>query len=562
MLKNKIFGRGKIIFISVLFFLLIFPGKSLGQEDPRFLIIHLDAVSFEDFQRELERGSVPNLERIFADEGAIFKGLSPFPGGTEVIVPRMKTGERIDGEGPSGWGYYDYDQERMVTKPEVALEYMSFVLRRSRGNFTNVLPLIDHTAFFSIINIPSLLERYQVAKFFWFSTDYYGHYFGPEQHLNSLKRFDRMFGYLVDRLDLDKTNLILYVDHGMTFGEMKTVDYSNTVEKVVGENLLGERYPNIYLKDQEEKEGLAWEIAQKRGIEFAFFREGPNRVKGFHKEGEIIFEEKGSKIRYTYSGKDVLEYYDLDYAGEFLDDDEWLHLTSSSLMPAAPVNIYRYFDNPRTGEIITVMNPPYIFANPLVFFLPEKLVDPLVMDKGAHAGLHHSDLLVPVMVRGPEVEHLYDKEVIWLYDLLANIPELDFDNYEPAREQHSLNLWTEYNDPLGEISFSASYSPEYRFNLTVQKQGEDFRGWLERDIFSTHSIRTWLGAGLDFSGKGDGSPLLMPRLEFKAGALGLELAYPVSFAGEGMETVLSLEFGTGLRLDWHVPAGFGLGYRF
>ncbi len=561
-------GQTIFFIVTSLFFLIsfLFLAPSVQAElEPRFLILHLDAVSAEDFFRELERGSIPNIERVFVDQGHIFKAMALFPGGTEVTVPRMKTGEGIYGEGPSGWGYYDYENERMVTKPEVAIEYSPSVLRRARGNFTNVFPLVDRTAIFDIMNIPSLLERYNVVEFYWFSTDFYGHYFGVEKHLDSIKRFDRYFGYLVDRIDLEQVNIILYVDHGMTFGESETLHYSEFIEEVVGENLLGERYPNIYLKEEDKKEDIARKLAEKEGIDLAFIREETGEIRGFHNQGEIIFSGKEGRIKYTYIDQDIFNYYELGYSGEYLDYVQWLERTVSAEYPAVPPLIFNYFDNPRTGEIVTVINHPYIFANPLLFKLPvdwieEQIGFSLVMGKGSHAGLRHTDLLVPAMVRGPQLEHLYDKEVMWLQDIFQSIPELEFNCYEPSREEHRVSSWA--GGGLEEISFSASFSPTYRYNIAVQKHPDATLGMVERDMLSTHSLRIWLGGGLALTREADFHWLILPSWEFNIGRLGIEWQYPISPGNISNKGTVSLRVWDGFRLQWHVSEGFGISYRF
>ncbi len=558
-------NRATVILFVLVSLLLLFPDNGKAEETPRFLIFHLDAVSAEDFFRELDRGSIPNIERVFATEGHIFKAMALFPGGTEVTVPRMKTGESIDGEGPSGWGYFDYEAERMVTKIEVAMEYAPYVSRRARGNFTNVLPLVDRTAIFDIMNIPFLLERYNVVEFFWFSTDFYGHYFGAENHLASIKRFDRLFGRVIDRIDLDEINVILYVDHGMTFGESETLHYSEIVEEITGDNLLGERYPNIYLKNEEGKAEIARELASRQGIDLAFIREEPGKVRGFHSRGEVIFSEKNGKISYEYIGEDIFSYYQKNYSGEYLNADEWLKKTISAEYPAVPPLIYPYFDNPRTGEIVTIINHPYIFANPLLFKLPvdwieERIGFSLVMGKGSHAGLRHTDLLVPAMVRGPQLEHLYEKEAMWLHEIFPSIPELDFSAYEPKREEHKLSLWADYN--LGETFFSASFSPFYRYNIGLQKQKGFTLGWVERDMLSTHSLRIWLGGGFAFGADDNTELLLLPTLEFNAGRLEFKWQFPITPAEIPSKGVISLRVWEGFRLQWHVSDGIGISYQF
>lgn len=72
------------------------PGAPQGtHHSDRYLIIHIDAVSFQTYQRALAEGRLPTFEGIFAD-GATRPALSLFPGSTPVIYSRLRTGEAND----------------------------------------------------------------------------------------------------------------------------------------------------------------------------------------------------------------------------------------------------------------------------------------------------------------------------------------------------------------------------------------------------------------------------------------------------------------------------------
>src|SRR6056297_1219801 len=66
--------------------LLLFFITSSAAESPKFLIIHLDALSSPNFFQYMEEGYLPNLKAIFQDgDGHIIPyGLALFPGGTET----------------------------------------------------------------------------------------------------------------------------------------------------------------------------------------------------------------------------------------------------------------------------------------------------------------------------------------------------------------------------------------------------------------------------------------------------------------------------------------------
>lgn len=86
-----------------------------GGASPKFLILHLDAVSSQNFFQYMEDGDLPYLKAFFEDGHIIHHGLSLFPGGTEMAVPHLKEG--IDNsKGGVGWGYYDQERENSLAR--------------------------------------------------------------------------------------------------------------------------------------------------------------------------------------------------------------------------------------------------------------------------------------------------------------------------------------------------------------------------------------------------------------------------------------------------------------
>ncbi|GAI35263.1 unnamed protein product, partial [marine sediment metagenome] len=41
---------------------------------------------------------------------------------------------------------------------------------------------------------------------------------------------------------------------------------------------------------------------------------------------------------------------------------------------------------------------------------------------GNHAGLTNTDLMMPILLRGEQLKHLYDREEMWLHNLYTSIP--------------------------------------------------------------------------------------------------------------------------------------------
>lgn len=310
------------LLLLLLFLLHLFPLASLAA--PKFLIIHLDAVSSRDFFSYLEEGQLPNTEAAFLNGAMIEHGLTLFPGGTEIIYPRLKDGRSNEEGLPVGWAYYDREEKRVVSDTAILLQLLQSFPRRARSNFLYGAPFLDILMAPVFMNIPDLLEEYGVLEVFWFSADTYGHWKGQEAHEKSLLRFDRYLGLLLKRLDLSTTNLILYSDHGMSMGDLELIDIERELEEALGEEILYYAYPNIYLKDSNKAKEMAQRIIEKTSIDFALHHKKTNKVEGFFAGGQILFEEDHQKIRYTYRGHDPFHYDEEGYLGAFLSLDDWL----------------------------------------------------------------------------------------------------------------------------------------------------------------------------------------------------------------------------------------------
>ncbi|MDD5016132.1 MAG: alkaline phosphatase family protein, partial [Atribacterota bacterium] len=476
-----------------------------GEASPKFLIFHLDAVSSQNFFQYMGEGDLPNLKAFFEDGHMIHHGLALFPGGTETSVPHLKTG--LDNSiGGVGWGYYDREKEKVISDKKTFVDLFFTLPRRARASFIYGIPVLDTFNFLPLLNVPELLYTYGVIQFYWFATDPLGHFMGERLYLNSIKRFDRYFGHLMKKLNLDETNVIVYCDHGMSYGRFINVPQGEEIERIVGDNLRAYIHPSIYLKDPDTKDKTARDIVSDSEIDFTFYRENPHRVIGYSNQGKMIFEENEEKIRYLFEGEDVFGYYSSGYNGEWLTALEWLSQTRNSKFPGVPPNVYNLLLNERVGDIIIVINPPKI---PIF----------LLRYPANHAGLTNTDLMMPILLRGPQLEPLYDREEMWLHDLYTSIPELSFGNPEPAREKNSLSFW---GDKLGDdnLGFEMSLSPAYRWNFGFHYDDDIYRGWLEYDLYSSYLIRLWTGIGLQYQEQ-DLNALVQARLQIDLGKIQL-----------------------------------------
>jgi len=128
-------------------------------------------------------------------------------------------------------------------------------------------------------------------------------------------------------------------------------------------------------------------------------------VKRLKLDRDIVLESE-EKIRYLFEGEDVFGYYNSGYNGEWLTDLDWPAHTRESKFPAVPPNIYNLLLNKRAGDIVIVINPPKI----PIFYLRYPT---------NHARLTDTDLMIPILLKGPQLEHLYEREEMWNFGFRA-----------------------------------------------------------------------------------------------------------------------------------------------
>lgn len=543
------------IFFTVLFLLLFlslsFAAQTNSDTNPKFLIVHLDAVSSPNFFQYMDEGYLPHLKEFFGEGNIIKYGLSLFFGGTEMIYPRLKKGLGNEVGESVGWGYYDREKDRVVSDIKTFSHMFSSIPRRARASIIYGIPFFDNLMFLPILNIPQLLDTYGVIELLWFATDATGHALNEKIYLNSIRRFDRYFGRLVKNLNIDEVNIIIYSDHGMSFDNEIYINHVPLIKNVVGDGLRAFLFPNVYLKDINLKDYYAQKIIEETEIDFTFYKkeDNPKYVVGYSASAKIVFEEnEDGRVRYLYEGDDVFDYYKDGYRGQWLTDLEWLSLTRDSKYPAVPPNIFRFLSNKNSGDIILVVNPP-------------KIIHTMLNYSANHHGITNTDLLVPILLRGKELKHLYDREEMWLHTLFTSIPTLSFDNIEPKREKNSLSLWGSASEE-NNYGFQLSLSPAYRWNVVLRYEQEIGKGWFEYDVYSSYVVRLWAGAGLQYQFEESSlEPFLNSRLQMDFGKIQFNYGGQVNLNNlkewqENRKEIL-LRVNDKLSLNWQMPNRFG-----
>ncbi len=509
-------------------------------EPPQFLIFHVDAVAAVDFDRLLATGRLPNVARAF-EGGSAHHALSLFYGATPVIYPRMHGRADLPVLGGIGFGGYDREAERVVGDIEGFLSLLAAVPRRAVTSFLHGIPYLDGLAGLAMQNLPDLLERYQVVEFFWFSSDAVGHLYGADAHAASLERFDAHLGRVLPRLDLERVNLLLYTDHGMTFTD-QTVDLAAILERVVGEELIYFKYPNLYLRDPRAAPAFARRLTRSGDLDFAFYCVGEGAIEGYLYGEFVRIEVEGDGIRYLVDGHDPFGYAALGYAGEALTPDEWVAFTIGERYPAAPPNVHQYLQNADVGDLVVGLDPPRI---------------PLgVLTQGGHSGLVDTDLLVKVLARGPLTEPLRELGVTWLIGLYRDLPDIAF-GYLPERELHEVAVRWRLDDLTPGVRLSLS--PSYRTRLTADVEPGSWSVWSEHDVFASYLTRWWFGVGAGGCAGEPLQPLARAALEVALGEARLDLEAYLRPAGWSFELGMTFQVGSGWRLSWGAPAGIGVG---
>ncbi len=427
----------------------------------------------------------------------------------------------------------------MISGAQILLGMLEHLPERSRGFFLYGVPGLHSLAALSLLNVPDILDTYGYAEVLWYGTDVQGHLFGPKAHRNLLHRSDQAIGRYLHQDALENVNVILYADHGMSFGEIELVDLVAVVDQALGPDMEYYSYPNIYLACPEGLDAKAQALVAA-GVDFVFYRDG-SRVVGRHPGGTVYLSAEDGLVRYAFSGSDPFGYYAAGYAGEAWSKEEWLEFSKELKFPALPPNVYNYLQNPYVGDLVISLTPP-------------KLLKSLAANRGNHAGLTATDLLVPVLFRGPDLEHLQGMDTMWLHELYTTYAPVDF-AFVPPRDQNSMAL-------LGSsqgLQLVLKLSPAHGVRGSLEAQGGHSAALAaEFDLYSSFLSRLWLGAGARLAGE-ETSIFLQGTYELTLGRLAAASRFSYHLGPNRWETAHSIACKLTGKLSavWQVGQGIG-----
>jgi len=459
-------------------------GEQKTDTSSRYILIHVDGVSSHYLQQELRAGNLPNLKRGFYPQGWIGEAVTYLPSKTPMVISSVREGSSIEEGALVSWTGEDSQSGRSFSKWDTFRMMLSSKSRLAVSNLLYGTPVLDRLNGIALGNLPDFLQQYRVLEYYWYPIDTYGHFYGEEAYLHKLRVFDKHIGKLLDRLD-DEVNLIIYSDHGMVFGQGVETD------EILQERypqIRSTSYPNVYLRAGEDPGKIAERIVDETPVDFTFWQNDEEEVTGYHRKGvmHFRFNPENRTYRYEFEGEDPLGYYQAGYRGEPLNADQWLELTWDLSYPLAPLKIIHLLRNPAAGDILT--------------FLEEgKYSRTGYSDLGNHGGFTRHELSIPILVRGPNLEHMYGRQTMRLQDLMIDMAGADF-HRPPDRDRHVSEVRHHIQEEW--LHLRLSFSPAYRWafgsDLTLRDTDREslYRGWLRADIYRSYLTRLWLGGGV------------------------------------------------------------------
>ncbi len=201
----------------------------------------------------------------------------------------------------------------------------------------------------------------------------------------------------------------------------KRQDYYRTQSAVICGS--GDRYVSLHLRKRGKGKGptelAAWpqrptpedlanypvggadllaRLVEQPAVDVVAWSAGPNRVRLRRKTGEVEFHQAagpGGDITYSrISGDDPLGWGghvdERLLTGQPATPRQWLDATIATEYPDTPAQILAYFRSDLAGDIALFAAPGWDFNN---------------NNRAGHGGLGPADMLVPMLLAGPGVEH-------------------------------------------------------------------------------------------------------------------------------------------------------------
>lgn len=502
--RNKTFRQvGKQLFFTVLPLLLCigFVQRADASDDPKLILIHLDAVSIHVLQDEIQAGNLPEIEKYFSETGLLERAITYYPSKTPFVISNIRDATPSS-EGPLvGWEIPEYEDTESLTLVDSFLKMALSKHRPARSNLIYGLPLFNRLNRPALMNTLDLFDEYPVIEYYWYAIDTFGHFYGEVEYRTKLREFDTVIGRYLSKLD-DDINVIIYSDHGMIFG--RGIEIEKDIKETFGHIVETFSYPSIYLHKNTDTDEAARTLMQESELDFTFYKLDDDLVKGYSEKAVFYFTYRDNTVQYTYEGEDPFDYYEYGYNGEFLTADEWLLFSSELPYPATPVKVFNYLMNPNSGDIA-------------VSFNNQKYAKTPYSSMGNHGGFTSTELLVPVLVSGPDVDYIGEFEVLWLQELFYEVQDFEF-GQNPSRDRHYIS--SRYNFSNESTTLTAAISPFYRTNFGTELSFNNHSSlnlqtiWGRYDLYRSYIARLWFGGGIDFR-KEDAVGMMFLKHEFR-----------------------------------------------
>ena len=474
-----------LLLVPIILLLSFTALNAKDQEPVKLIIIHLDGVSSDELFSEMRKGNLPELEAYFSKGGKIENTLTYYPTKTPHVMNSIRSATKVRDTELVGWlSTHQIDSVETVPN-QPFLQMAASASRIAQTNLVYGAPLLDRFAAPALNNLVDMIPIYNVMEFYWFATDTYGHLWGEDALIRKLHQFDRHFGRFARQLD-ENMNIVIYADHGMSYD--KGVNMADEISAITGELLNEYSFPDLYITNRDSIDVIARRVLAETAVDFTFYRVDEFTVRGFFGNSVLEFKEERGRVRYTVQGDDPFSYYDNGYDGAFLSENDWISFTNTFEYPMAPFIISEYLKNPLSGDILTALSSGTYYQT-------------FYSRSGNHGSFGRNELVVPLLIRGPLFEHLYDRTYLQLENLFDEVPNIDFDQ-KPVRDTHY--LISRYNpDNISSVTLFA-FSPEYRWRFGMEIAHTGFESvdytqmWGGYDVFRSYLTRLWFTAGVDF----------------------------------------------------------------
>ena len=447
--------------------------------------ISLDGVPAETLFELMDSGRMPNVRDYFANDKAltIKNAISVFPSLTSSAHAALMTGLPVNESGITGLKWYDRLRQEFVDSknPLTGIKFDKYVKGKTvfeneknslvygefirRGSRRWVLPaynpFMGRTSPLGTLvesrileRIPTKLGKYDLVHMWWYSSDQVGHHNGRDELRRNLEAFDKSFGKMIKKVDVDQTTVAVYADHGTKSVNNRGIELVGTLadagyrpaknHAIKGRDELiftfdDTSFSQIYAKSDAETGKIVDTLVSRKmpGINFIMYRDAPDgnyddgvscvtvlkqRTTGRLESAKILSDGKKHLLKYLPVDGDPLDLANIlktrkkklrDANEGWASADEWLEKTYNARYPDAVERISQLFGSGNAGNVILTSQKNYYFSDSAQDYSKFKGYEndeekeartSAALKKMTHGNLERENMQTAVFARGPGIK--------------------------------------------------------------------------------------------------------------------------------------------------------------